>query len=345
MLVSRTLRIAAPIALAAVLIAGAVSIGRAGLVPHTAAAGDCTADPALDSEEQAFLQMINAYRAQNGLGALAPSWTLSKAAQWKSQDMGANNYFAHDDLTRGWVDRLRDCGYTYNAWLGENIAAGNSSAAATFDQWKNSPGHNANMLNANYTAIGIGRAYVSGGFGWYWSTDFGSVSDGWQGGASTPTSTAVPPTHTPTRTPTRTATAAATPTRTATPVATPTRTAAPVATPTAAAPAAGVHLGNINGAIAGSRAWRAQVAVWVHDANDRPVRGATVSGRWNGWSNGTCVTNASGYCTLSSPRYSTSSRYTIFYVTDVRSSAGAYVSARNHDDDGSSTGTAMALWH
>ena len=191
-----------------------------------AGAGDCTADPALDSEEQAFLTLINNHRAQNGKGPLAASMTLSKAAQWKSNDMGVNDYFAHDDLTRSWVDRIRDCGYGYNTYLGENIAAGISSAQSAFDLWKNSPGHNANMLGSNYTAIGIGRAYVSGSpYGWYWSTEFGGYSDGW---GSTPTAT-------PTRTPTRTPTATATPTRTFTATATPTRTNTPVpptATPT-----------------------------------------------------------------------------------------------------------------
>lgn len=201
MIRSRALRAAAPIALAVLLIAGAVAIGRAGIVTQGSAAADCTVDPALDSEELFLLQLINDHRAQNGLAPLSASWTLSKAAQWKSQDMATNRYFAHDDLTRTWVQRIRDCGYGYNAWLGENIAAGNSGALATFNQWKNSTGHNANMLNANYTAIGIGRAYGAGSpYGWYWTNDFGSVADGWPAGTPAPTNTAPPATSTPTRT-------------------------------------------------------------------------------------------------------------------------------------------------
>lgn len=188
------------------------------LAPRTATpasgAGDCTTDPALDSEELAFLTLINNYRAENGRGPLAASFTLSKAAQWKSNDMGVNRYFAHDDLDRTWVERIRDCGYSYSTYIGENIAAGISGAQAAFDLWKNSPGHNSNMLGSNYTAIGIGRAYVAGSpYGWYWSTEFGGHSDGWIG--STPTATP-------------------TPTRTITPVpptATPTATAVPDTTP------------------------------------------------------------------------------------------------------------------
>ena len=36
-------------------------------------------------------------------------------------------------------------GYGYLTAKAENIAAGNATAAATFDQWRNSPSHDANM--------------------------------------------------------------------------------------------------------------------------------------------------------------------------------------------------------
>jgi hypothetical protein len=64
--------------------------------------------------------------------------------------------------------------------MAENIAAGNSTAQATFEQWRNSSGHNANMLHSNMRTIGIGRAFVAGSpYGWYWTTEFGSINDGW----------------------------------------------------------------------------------------------------------------------------------------------------------------------
>jgi uncharacterized protein YkwD len=146
---------------------------------------NCTIETSLDSEERQFLTLINNHRAQNGLNPLGVSYRLSRAAQWKSNDLGVNAYFAHDDLNRSWVQRIRDCGYGYNAWLGENIAGGTVSAQSAFDIWRNSPGHNANMLNTNYTTIGIGRANVPGSpFGWYWTTEFGSVHDGWAAATS-----------------------------------------------------------------------------------------------------------------------------------------------------------------
>lgn len=172
--------ITARAALAAILaIAVAFAIADR-TTPQALAAGDCTVDATMDSEEQAFLVLINNYRAQNNLPPLVASYMLTKASAWKSKDLGTNNYFAHDDLSRTWVQRVRDCGYGFNTYLGENIAAGYTTAQQVFDGWKSSPGHNANMLGANYASIGIGRYYLAGStYGWYWTTDFGGFSDGW----------------------------------------------------------------------------------------------------------------------------------------------------------------------
>ena len=155
---------------------------------------NCTTDASMDSEEMAVLGLINAYRQQNGLQPLALSYGLTKPSQWKSVDMATNAYFAHDDLTRTWDQRIVDCGYTYNTWLGENIAAGYSSAQDVFTAWRNSAGHNANMLGANYTAIGIGRYQLAGSpYGVYWTTDFGGVSDGYISANESPAPLVAPP--------------------------------------------------------------------------------------------------------------------------------------------------------
>ncbi len=176
MLISIARRSLAVALVACVLLAAAAN--RPAL--DAAAAGGCTVDAAMDSEEQAFLLLINNYRAQNGRAPLKASYMLTKAAAWKSRDLATNNYLAHDDLNRTWSQRIVDCGYGFNTWLGENIAAGYATAQQVFGGWKASPGHNANMLGANYTAIGIGRYFQQGStYGWYWTTDFGGFSDGW----------------------------------------------------------------------------------------------------------------------------------------------------------------------
>ena len=161
------------------------------------------ADPALDGEEQAFLTLINNYRTQNGLGTLSLNTELTNASDWMSNDMAVNNYFSHtDSLGRDPFQRMAAFGYNYNTWKGENLAAGVDTAQAAFNLWKNSPGHNANMLNANFKVIGIARVYGAGTtYGWYWTNDFGG-----QGSAPPP-----PPPPEPTPEPTQEPTPAPTP--------------------------------------------------------------------------------------------------------------------------------------
>jgi len=144
--------------------------------------------PTLDSEESAFLTLINNYRSQNGLGPLQVSATLQAASQWMSNDMASKNYFSHiDSFGRSTDARLQAFGYTYAPW-GENLAAGYSDAASNLAAWQSACdpdasgtcayAHRRNMLNSAFVAIGIGRAYSGNSmYGWYWTTDFGGYLD------------------------------------------------------------------------------------------------------------------------------------------------------------------------
>lgn len=139
-------------------------------------------DPTLDPEEAAFLQLINAYRGQNGLGPVAACRSLNDAAQAHSEDMRDNDYFSHTGLNMStpW-QRACQAGYQHGCGpttaMAENIAAGNSGAQATFNQWKASPGHNANMLGSGFAQIGIGRAPGGGTYGVYWTNVFGGSDE------------------------------------------------------------------------------------------------------------------------------------------------------------------------
>ena len=187
-----------------VALAGAAGTLRP--VPVAEALTNCTvSDISIDSEEAAFLTLINAYRAQNGRGALTLSTNLNRAATWHGTDMATKGYFSHtDSLGRSPSTRARDCDYPGGA--GENIAAGTvwDTAQEAFDAWRNSSGHNANMLNASYVKIGIARVYVANSqYRWYWVTNFGTVNDGTTGGGqATATATNTQPPAAPTATPT-----------------------------------------------------------------------------------------------------------------------------------------------
>jgi hypothetical protein len=99
--------------------------------------------------------------------------------------MASNEYFSHTLFDGTTFDRnMANHGYDYltpHTSVGENIAAGNADAAATFTQWQNSPPHNDNMLGVKYIfkAIGIGRAYgANTSYGWYWTATFGGLVTG-----------------------------------------------------------------------------------------------------------------------------------------------------------------------
>ena len=128
----------------------------------------------LDDEEQNFISIINNYRKSQGLGTLTFQPNMENAANWMSKDMGEKNYFSHtDSMGRDPFKRMADFNYK-GGWMGENLAAGKGSAQDAFTQFKNSPGHNANMLRAQYNHIGVARYNVPGStYGWYWTVDFG----------------------------------------------------------------------------------------------------------------------------------------------------------------------------
>src|SRR5680860_629552 len=137
------------------------------------------------AEEVQFLELINDYRQQNGLNALLLSDTVEDAARKHNLDMGHYGFFDHTSLQSDYFpegsapwDRMEAVGYNYNTYTGENIAAGYETASQVFQGWKNSPGHNANMLKPEYKVIGISREYVPGSpYGYYWNTDFGGHVD------------------------------------------------------------------------------------------------------------------------------------------------------------------------
>lgn len=192
-------------AFVAAAIAAAFQVG--GGTRPAEALTNCTVSDSFDSEEQAFLALINNYRAQNGRSALTASVNLNRAAAWMANDLGTKNYFSHtDSLGRSVGTRVANCdGLPQN---GENIAAGTvkDTAAEAFEMWRNSSGHNANMLNSSYRQIGIARKYVSTStYKWYWVTDFSTTNDGTNAGGSSggggSTATATPPPASPTATP------------------------------------------------------------------------------------------------------------------------------------------------
>ncbi|MBD2868063.1 CAP domain-containing protein [Paenibacillus arenilitoris] len=124
-----------------------------------------TTNPSTGTSNQSAFQsqvidLVNQERAKAGLSALKSDSLLTKVATEKARDMDVNNYFSHTSPTYGSpFDMMRQFGVTYS-YAGENIASGQRTPQEVMNAWMNSSGHRANILNGNFTKIGVG--YVNG---------------------------------------------------------------------------------------------------------------------------------------------------------------------------------------
>ena len=117
---------------------------------------------ALSADEKRSLDLHNQQRAASALPTFCVHPALLAAARAHSRDMLTKGYFSHTSIDgRTFVTRVVAAGYTGWRALAENIAWGSGSYGTpehTFTSWLNSPGHRANIMNANLREIGIGVA-------------------------------------------------------------------------------------------------------------------------------------------------------------------------------------------
>jgi len=138
------------------------------------------ADPRRVAER--VLDLINRARATGRrcggklFGPVRPlhaSAQLREAALAHSRDMAAHSDLEHigrDGSTPG--QRVAHTGYLWRA-VGENIAAGPSSAQDAVDGWLASPEHCANIMTAAFSDTGIAYAVdPKSRMGVYWTEDF-----------------------------------------------------------------------------------------------------------------------------------------------------------------------------
>ena len=107
------------------------------------------------SEQTRMLKLVNEERQKAGVAPLILDIELSQVANVKAKDMVDNNYFNHDSPTYGSpFTMMKDFGIKYTA-AGENLAGYNNVDKAHVGLMT-SDGHRRNILNSNFTHIGIG---------------------------------------------------------------------------------------------------------------------------------------------------------------------------------------------
>lgn len=125
-----------------------------------------SAQPDLQALRQEMLDLVNHERAKVGLSALTLDEKLCEAAQIRAQETVENYSHTRPDGS-GWSSVLGQLGISYSR-AAENIYQSPATPEAAVEGWMASPGHRANILDANLHAIGIGYYYTDTGWQHYW---------------------------------------------------------------------------------------------------------------------------------------------------------------------------------
>ena len=110
------------------------------------------------------LDLVNQERKQRNIPPLILSNKLMEVAAIRAEEI--TRLFSHTRPNGEPCHSLiEDGAYT----VGENIAAGHATPEETVQQWMESPGHRANILNEDYTELGVGYAYrEKSEYNYYW---------------------------------------------------------------------------------------------------------------------------------------------------------------------------------
>jgi uncharacterized protein YkwD len=124
--------------------------------------------PGAQLDAAAAASMISGYRANNGLPAVTLDPALTAMAQAQAEIMAERDKLEHN-VKKPFVKRLKAAGYDAKS-AAENIGAGYHTLAEAFSGWRDSKSHNANMLLAGATRMGIAAVYTPASkFKVYWT--------------------------------------------------------------------------------------------------------------------------------------------------------------------------------
>lgn len=121
-----------------------------GLSPETSTA---TPNP-LHPVEQGIIDHTNVQRQRHGLPPLSVDTHLMSSARRHCAWMARSGSLTHT-----------------TSQVAENIAMGQTSSSHAVQDWMNSPGHRANMLNGSYRRVGA-AAYTGNGGQVFWCVQF-----------------------------------------------------------------------------------------------------------------------------------------------------------------------------
>ena len=115
------------------------------------------------------IELVNSYRAEHGISPVKYDAAATCAAQTRAREIVSVFSHTRPDGKRCFT-ALDECGANYQG-AGENIAMGQTTAKEVMNDWMNSAGHRENILNENFTKIGVG-VYQGDDGRLYWTQMF-----------------------------------------------------------------------------------------------------------------------------------------------------------------------------
>ena len=120
---------------------------------------------------QMLFNAINKERIQQRLPVLTVHYRIVYIAKLRSEDMASRNYLSHTSPEGETAFSLMNqYGISYG-WAGENLARNNypdgQTVGVVIHDLMASEGHRANILNNNYTHLGVGAAVNDAGTKYY----------------------------------------------------------------------------------------------------------------------------------------------------------------------------------
>lgn len=150
------------------IIVGTADCGQFPNLPDQKPDNGADSDSTRSYAEQ-VVDLVNRERAKEGLAPLTIDTGLEQAALVRSREIQTN--FSHTRPNgSSFATAVAEAGVTYRR-TGENIAWGQKTPEAVVNAWMNSAGHRANIMNVNFSRIGVG--YLTNASGTpYWTQLF-----------------------------------------------------------------------------------------------------------------------------------------------------------------------------
>ena len=102
-------------------------------------------------EEKEVIRLVNNERAKAGIASLEMDLSLMQSCKIRAEEL--TTLFSHDRPNGASCFSV----ITFESKeSGENIAKGQTDASTVMNSWMNSKGHRDNILNPNFTHIGVG---------------------------------------------------------------------------------------------------------------------------------------------------------------------------------------------